>query len=62
MEELLDQLHDLLKKHNATIVRSGDDSHKLVLSILDGNGKCFEEEFMEDIDITSISNGWHNTI
>ena len=62
MEELLEQLHDLLKNHNATIVRSGDDRHKLVLSILDDNGKCYEEEFIEDIDVTSISNGWHNTI
>ena len=62
MKELLDDLRKVLDKHNATIVRSGDDNHKLVLSILDCNGLCFEEEFEEDIDVPSISNGWHKTI
>jgi len=61
MTELLEQLHDLLKKHDATIVRSGDDNHNLVLCI-NNDETCQEEEFEEDIDTTSISNGWHKTI
>jgi hypothetical protein len=62
MEELLKELEALLEKHSATIIRSGDDEHKLVLSILTGNGVCMEEEFEEDIDVRSIKHGWHKTI
>jgi len=61
MTELMEQLHDLLKKHSATIVRSSDDDHNLVLCILTDDTQQ-EEEFEEDIDITSISNGWHKSI
>ena len=61
MEEFLEQLHDLLKEHNATIVRSADESNKLVLSMFI-NDQLFEEEFEEEIGTTSISNGWHKPI
>ena len=61
MTELLKQLHDLLKKHDATIVRSADDDHCLVLCINNDNSDQ-SEEFLEDIDSTSIANGWHETI
>ncbi len=61
MKDLLEDLRKVLDNHNATIVRSSDN-HKLVLSILDCNGLCLEEEFEEDIDVASISNGWHKTI
>jgi len=61
MTELLEQLHDLLRKHNATIVRSADDNHKLVICINDDTADL-SEEFDEDIDAISISNGWHKTI
>jgi hypothetical protein len=63
MEELLEQMHDLLRKHNATIVRSADEKNKLVLSIVHGkDGKTLEEEFEGEIGATSIANGWHETI
>lgn len=63
MEELLEQMHDLLKKHNATIVRSADANNKLVLSIVQvKSGEILGEEFEEEIGVTSIANGWHKTI
>lgn len=61
MIELLEQLSDLLKKHDATIVRSADDNHNLVLCI-DSEEMCLRQEFEEEINATSISNGWHKTV
>ena len=61
MKKLLKDLATLLNHHDATIVRSGDDNHKLVLCI-NNDKTCQKEEFEEDIDKTSIHNGWHKTI
>ena len=61
MKALTKELAALLDKYDATIVRSGDDSHKLVLCI-NNESTCQEEEFKEDIDKTSLHNGWHKTI
>ena len=60
MKKLVEDLSVLLNHHCATIVRSGDDDHKLVLCIVI-DGACQEEEFEEEIDATSIKNGWHKT-
>ena len=62
MEEFLFELSALLELHSATIVRSSDENHKLVVSVQDEEGDFHEEEFLEDIDTASISNGWHNTL
>ena len=61
MTMLLKQLHSLLEDFSATIVRSADDSSKLVLCIDNGNHSQ-REEFEEEIGITSINHGWHKTI
>lgn len=61
MIKLLKDLNKLLSDNDATIVRSGDDTHKLVLCINNDN-TCQEEEFEEDIDATSIKNGWHKSV
>ena len=61
MEELLEDLKALLIKHNAAIVRSAGDEHKLVLCLVAG-GESQEEEFDEDIVAESIEHGWHKTI
>jgi hypothetical protein len=61
MKDLLNELRELLEKHDATIVRSGDDTHKLVLCI-NNDEVCKEEEFEEDINPKSIVNGWHKSL
>jgi hypothetical protein len=61
MKQLLKEIYELLDKHDASVVRSGDDNHKLVLSICN-EVTCQEEEFEEDIDKASIKNHWHRTI
>jgi len=61
MKELLEDLKALLIKHNAAIVRSAEDEHKLVLCLIAG-GETEEEEFAEDIVAESIEYGWHKTI
>ena len=61
MKKLMKDMAALLNHHDATIVRSGDDDHKLVLCI-NNDETCQEEEFEEDIDKTSILNGWHKTV
>ena len=61
MKKLMKDMVTLLNHHDATIVRSSDDNHKLVLCI-NNDKTCQEEEFEEDIDKTSILNGWHKTV
>ena len=61
MEELLEDLKALLIKHNAAIVRSAGDEHKMVLCLIAGEDSQ-NEEFDEDIVAESIEYGWHKTI
>lgn len=61
MKKLLKELHELLINHDASIVRAGDDSSKLVLCI-NNEVTCQEEAFVDNLDATSISNGAHESV
>ena len=53
MKKLIKDLATLLNHHDATIVRSGDDNHKLVLCI-NNDETCQEEEFEEEYENVRI--------
>lgn len=58
MEELLKDLHEVLKKYDAWIVRSANNSGDLYLGFYK-DGKEIEVKFNEDITQESIEYGWH---
>lgn len=67
MGEFLEELYQLLEKHNAAIVRSANKTNSLVLSvgkISVGSSvmKFTELEFDEDIVKESIKNKWYREI
>jgi hypothetical protein len=67
MNEFLEELYQLLEKHNAAIVRSANAANSLVLSvgkIPAGSSvmKFTELEFDEDIVKESIKNQWYREI
>jgi hypothetical protein len=54
MDEFLKELAELLEKHRATILRSANSTHDLVVSIHDGNGYFDEIKFEEEINESDI--------
>lgn len=67
MDEFLEELFQLLEKHNAAIIRSANATNSLVLSvgkIPSGSPemKFTELEFEEDIVKESIKNKWYREI
>lgn len=67
MDEFLEELYQLLEKHNAAIVRSANQTNSLVLSVGKipvGSSvmKFTELEFDEDIVKESIKNKWYREI
>ena len=67
MDEFLEELYQLLEKHNAAIVRSSNATNSLVLSIgkipAGSSAMKFTElEFDEDIVKDSIKNKWYREI
>jgi hypothetical protein len=67
MDEFLEELYQLLEKHNAAIVRSANAINSLVLSVgkipVGSSVMKFKElEFDEDIVKESIKNKWYREI
>ena len=62
MDTFLAELESLLHKHNATIVRSADNTNGLVVCVPDGNGNWRNEAFVEEISDYEINSGRHRTV
>jgi len=58
MKDFLNELKDILIKHDATILRSASETHLLVVSIYIENSGFDEIEFDEEINDAQIKHGW----
>ena len=55
----LDELAELLKKHNVTIIRSANSTHDLVVSMQKAPDEFKELTFPEDISEMGIRQEWY---
>lgn len=65
MNNFLQELHDLLKKHNATIVRSASQTNGLVVSVgkpVKQGMEFVEVEFYEEIGVDAIKGKWYDEV
>jgi hypothetical protein len=60
MEKFLKELQELLRKHNATILRSANSSNDLAISVQEAPGEFKELLFSEEISETAIMNEWYS--
>ncbi len=67
MEQFLEELQELLKRHSATILRSASSEHELVISLpgksKHGEATNYEEiSFEEEIGEMQLRNKWFKTL
>ena len=60
MKNFLKDLQELLRKHNATILRSANSSNDLVISVQEAPGEFNDLLFAEEISETAIRNEWYS--
>ena len=59
MKAFLEELSELLNSHSATIVRSADENHRLVVSLLNSKGGFDDVEFEEEIGPFQITHEYY---